>query len=97
MATRPLQAEKEASEAEDQLLRFQKSTASAKRELEQLAVANRRAQRELLVASSWGRLAPGGSGTRLSGAGVVAAIVNVDANAGGGEGVAAGGGWKMGE
>lgn len=52
----PVQAELEAREAEDQLSRFQKSTASAKRELEQLTAANRRAHQELLAASSWARL-----------------------------------------
>ncbi|KIZ07805.1 hypothetical protein MNEG_0163 [Monoraphidium neglectum] len=49
-------AEREARDAEDQLSRFQRSSASARREVEQLTAANRRAQAELLAASSWARL-----------------------------------------
>ena len=62
-----MQAEREARDAEDQLSRFQKSTASAKRELEQLTAANRRAQQELLAASSWARLGRPSAGAAAAG------------------------------
>ncbi|KAI8465116.1 MAG: hypothetical protein J3K34DRAFT_525665 [Monoraphidium minutum] len=51
------EAEREAADAEDQLARFQKSAASARRELDQISAANRRTQAELLAGSSWAWLA----------------------------------------